>query len=250
MGRVDFKKLVEKMIGQKVERPNKAGSGTLSGHAAGEPFEKCVYHKLKALYPDRIFKQYEYLNNLYLHNPYHITLEQRQSLFNSPIAMFLNSRSDKATKEWSPEQLFQEKQDDTADILYHEEGFFDLIDVKTRNMNKSAMHPNIMSAYKLAKTCTLMIDNEEYDNILFDYVEIDWVEEKSYLKCVGAHHGNLFKANPKTLYINWAAAMQIQFHVANLTNPGPNQKKSGLANISKFLSKAHSEDVNESKNYS
>ena len=28
--------------------------------------------------------------------------------------------------------------------------------------------------------------------------------------------GELFKANPNTLYINWAAAMQIQFHVSEL----------------------------------
>ena len=78
------------------------------------------------------------------------------------------------------------------------------------------MPPNIISAYKLAKMCALMIDNEEYNNINIDYVEVDWVEEKDYLKCTDAHHGDLFKANPSTLYINWAAAMQVQFHVCDL----------------------------------
>ncbi len=36
------------------------------------------------------------------------------------------------------------------------------------------------------------------------------------LKCINSHHGNLFRANPHTLYINWAAGMQIQFHVCDL----------------------------------
>lgn len=48
MGRVDFARLVSEITGQTVERPNKAGAGTLSGHAAGEPFEKLVCSKYRA----------------------------------------------------------------------------------------------------------------------------------------------------------------------------------------------------------
>ena len=214
--KVDFNQLISEMRNQTVERPNKASSGTLSGHAAGEPFEKCVYHNLKAKYPTKIFKQFEYLNDVYLRHPKHITVEQRYALFNSPTALFLISRGDKATRDWSPTNIFEEKQNDTADILYYDNGFYDIIDVKTRNKSKAAMAPNIISAYKLAQMCALMIDNEEYDNINIDYVEIDWVENKGELKSVDAHHGDLFKANPATLYINWAAAMQIQFHVCDL----------------------------------
>lgn len=216
MSKIDFDQLVSEMKNQTVERPNKADAGTLSGHAAGEPFEKRVYHYLKAEYPDKIFKQYEYLNDIYLRHPKHITLEQRYALFNSPTALFLISRGDKATREWSPTNIFEEKQNDTADILYYEDGIYDIIDVKTRNKSKDAMPPNIISAYKLARMCALMIDNEEYDNIDIDYVEIDWIEDNGQLKSVGAHHRNLFKANPETLYINWAAGMQIQFHVCDL----------------------------------
>lgn len=58
MSRIDFNSLIHSMKNQTVERPNKASSGTLSGHAAGEPFEKNVYHKLKKKYPYSIFKQY------------------------------------------------------------------------------------------------------------------------------------------------------------------------------------------------
>lgn len=121
---------------------------------------------------------------------------------NSPTALFLLSRGDKATKEWSPENIFEEKQNDTADILYYKNGFYDIIDVKTRNISKSAMAPNIISAYKLAKTCVLMIDNNEFDNISIDYIEVNWKEKGNSLTATKAFHGNLFKANPETLYIN------------------------------------------------
>lgn len=216
MARVDFNRLVKSMKGQIVDRPNRASSGTLSDYAAGEPFEKCVYHKLKEMYPQCVFKQYEYLNDMFLRHPKYITVEQRHALFESPTMLFMLSRGDKATKEWSPENIFEEKQNDTADILYHENGYYDIIDVKTRNTSKNSMPPNIISAYKLAKMCALMIDNEEYENINIDYVEIDWIEKGEKLVATGAHHGSLFKANPDHFYINWAAAMQIQFHVCDL----------------------------------
>lgn len=216
MDNVKFNTVISSMKDIRVDRPNKASIGTLSGHAAGEPFEKTVYHKLKEIYPNNIFKQYEYLNDIYLRNPKHITVKQRYALLESPTALYLLSRGDRATKEWSPNNIFEEKQDDTADILFYRNGVYDIIDVKTRNKNKSAMPPNIISAYKLAKACALMIDNKEYETINIDYIEIDWVEDRDSLVCVNAHHGDLFKANPEKLYINWAAAMQIQFHVCDL----------------------------------
>lgn len=216
MRKIDFEELVSSMKNEIVDRPNMASAGTLSGHAAGEPFEKCVYHKLKKKYSSCIFKQYEFLNDIYLRHPKHITVEQRYALMDSPTAMFLLSRGDKATKAWSPVNVFEEKQNDTADILYYYDHFYDIIDVKTRNISKKGMPPNIISSYKLAKTCANMIDNDEYDRIDIDYLEIDWVEEGDKLKCIDAHHGELFKADPASLYINWAAAMQIQFHVNEL----------------------------------
>lgn len=216
MKRVDFNAILEEMKGTSVERPNKTNAGTLSGHAAGEPFEKSVYQCLKKDFPTAIFKQYEFLNDLYLKHPKVISVEDRYALLDSPTALFLLSRGDKATKEWSPQNIFEEKQNDTADILYYADGYYDLIDVKTRNINKDAQAPNIISAYKLAKACANMIDNEEYDNIGINYIEIDWKEDGDKLLCTDAHYGNLFKAAPNTLYINWAAAMQIQFHVSLL----------------------------------
>ncbi len=217
MTTASFNELVANLKGRTVERPNKADSGTLSGHAAGEPFEKLAYHLLKEKYPTKIFKQYEYLNDLYLKNPKKITTADRYALFNSPVALFLLNRGDKATRDWNPTNIFEEKQDDTADILWHEGDYFDIIDVKTRNMSKKAMAPNIISAYKLAQACALMIDNNDFESVDIHYLEVEWKEEGGILKCSDANWKDLFKSNPGSLYINWAAAMQIQFHVSELT---------------------------------
>ena len=212
----DFNALVNELNNKTVDRPNKKTDGTLSGHAAGEPFEKLAYSILKEKYPTKIFKQYEYLNDLYMKNPKVISLDNRKALFDSPVALFLLSRGDKATKDWDPFHVFEEKQDDTADILWHDAGYFNIIDVKTRNTDKNAQAPNIISAYKLAQMCAIMIDNDDFDSVGINYVEVNWKEEGDYLRCAGANWKNLFKSDPSTLYINWAAAMQIQFHVCDL----------------------------------
>lgn len=213
---IDFQLLIKNLSGATVDRPNAKQHGTLSGHAAGEPFEKYVYHYLKEIYPNRVFKQFEFLNDIYLRHPEHITLEQRQSLFNSPSLLFLLSRGEKATKEWSPSNIFEEKQNDTADILFCQEEKYQLIDIKTRNIAKEAQAPNIISAYKLAQLCALMIDNNDFENIELNYVEVDWAETEQQLVCQKAYYANLFLADPKRLYINWASGMQIQFHVKEL----------------------------------
>ena len=213
---IDYQALIKEIKGKTVERPNAASSGTLSGHAAGEPFEKLVYKELKNAYKNNIYKQFEYLNDLYRKNPKSITVEQKAQLFDSPVAFFLLSRSDSATRDWNPNNVFEEKQNDTADILFHNNGKFTLIDVKTRNLSKNAMPPNIISAYKVAKMCAIILDNEEYDTVELNYIEIDWEETGSKLKCVDAHVASLFKAKPQELYINWAVAMQIQFHIAEI----------------------------------
>ena len=83
-------------------------------------------------------------------------------------------------------------------------------------MSKTALPPNIISSYKLAWMCKYMIDNNEFDVLKLNYIEVDWELQDKFLVCVDAHHAELFKENPDNLYINWAAAMQIQFHVSSL----------------------------------
>lgn len=210
---VDYTKLINSVKESFVPKPI---SGTLSGHAAGEPFDKHVYNEIKKQLPNNTFRQYEYLNDLYSKNAEIIGVKARQELFDSPSVLFLLSRGKEATKKWSLETPFDEKQDDTADILVVKDGFYEIIDIKTRNLSKTAQAPNIISALKLAQLCAIMIDNQEFDKLSINYFEVDWELENQKLVCKDAHYVNLFKALPENLYINWAAAMQIQFHVCNL----------------------------------
>ncbi len=211
--KVNYKELIKKVKGTSVPKPL---SGTLSGHAAGEPFDKHVYNEIKKQLPKNTFRQYEYLNDLYSKNPEIIGNQARQELFDSPSVLFLLSRGKEATKNWTLENPFDEKQDDTADILVVKDGFFEIIDIKTRNLSKTAQAPNIISSFKLAQMCAIMIDNKEFDNLSINYFEVDWELEKEKLICRDAHFVSLFKSIPENLYINWATAMQIQFHVCNL----------------------------------
>lgn len=210
---VNYDNLKEKIIGTSVPKPL---SGTMSGHAAGEPFDKHVYNEIKKIYPNKTFRQYEYLNTLFTKNLDAESVEARNNLFNSPTVMFLLSRGKNATDKWSIENPFEEKQNDTADILVVDNGKYEIIDIKTRNISKSAQAPNIISAYKLAQLCARMIDNDDFDTFKINYFEIDWELNNNKLVCKNAHYASIFKAKPETLYINWAAAMQVQFHVSNL----------------------------------
>lgn len=152
---VDFQKLKEVMMGSTIPRPI---SGTLSGHAAGEPFDKHVYSLIKKDFPKSTYRQYEFLNDLYLNNPKAIGYDERKKLLKSPTLMFLLSRGKNATDNWSAENPFEEKQNDTADILVVKKAFYEIIDIKTRNLSKNAQPPNIISAYKLALLCANMIE--------------------------------------------------------------------------------------------
>jgi type II restriction enzyme len=61
-----------------------------------------------------------------------------------------------------------------------------------------------------------MLNSKQYDTHSITYVGIDWALEDTFLVCKDVFIRSLFKADPKKLYINWAAALQIQFHVNNL----------------------------------
>ena len=210
---VDYKELQKNIIGTAIPKPI---LGTLSGHAAGEPFDKLVYKEIKNKYPKHTFRQYEYLNDLYSKNPQIIGHAARYALFDSPTVMFLLSRGKNVTDKWTSQNIFEEKQNDTADILVVKNDFYEIIDIKTRNISKSAQAPNIISSYKLAQVCAKMIDNEEFSKFSLNYFGLDWLLKDDKLVCQKTHYANLFLANPTDLYINWAAAMQIQFDVSNL----------------------------------
>lgn len=211
--KLDYRAISSHVLNEKIHRPL---SGTLSGHAAGEPFEKTVYKKMKEMYPSNVYKQYEYLNNLFLENKYARTFEARNKLFKSELVSFLLQRGKKSVEDWSPSNLFEEKQNDTADIIYNKDGFFEIIDVKTRNMGIDGQAPNIISAYKLAQAMKIMLQTKEFNKIDIVYVEVEWKLQGDYLVANKVNVASIFKTNPEKLYINWAAAMQIQFHVSDL----------------------------------
>ena len=61
-----------------------------------------------------------------------------------------------------------------------------------------------------------MIDNNDFDLFDINYFQVDWELCGEKLICKNAFSAELFKSPPEELYINWAAAMQIQFHVCDL----------------------------------
>jgi type II restriction enzyme len=233
---VNYTELIKKVKGTFVQKPI---SGTLSGHSAGEPFDKHVYNEIKKQFPKNTFRQYEYLNDLYTQNSDIIGYEAREKLFKSPSVHFLLARGKEVTNKWSSENLFEEKQNDTADILVVKDNFYEIIDIKTRNLSKLAQPPNIISAFKLAQVCAKMIDNKEFNNFTINYFEVDWELENEKLVCKDAHFACLFKCDPINLYINWAAGMQLQFHVCDLDQQFKgNQEEWAVAYLKHFVTQA------------
>lgn len=210
---INFDKIVNELKGKTVKRPI---SGTLSGHAAGEPFDKHAYSIIKNLHPNITYRNYEYLNKLYLNNLATTSVVGRHNLIKSKTNAYLLNRSTVATLSWKKTNQFDEKQNDTADILVTDDSFFEIIDVKTKNLSKNGQAPNIISAEKLVQACSLMIDNKEFEKTNITYLGIDWELKGDNLTCKDAYSASLFKANPSKLYINWSAALQIQFHVESL----------------------------------
>lgn len=84
-----------------------------------------------------------------------------------------------------------------------------------------------------------MIDNEEFDSFSINYFEIDWLLKSNKLVCQDTYYANLFRTNPANLYINWAAGMQIQFHVSSLEQGYQGDKKQWAKEYLKhFISQA------------
>lgn len=208
---IDF--LNKELVGTTVPVPI---SGTLSGHAAGEPFDKHVYKFIKRTFAEETFRQFEYLNKLYRDNPSANNAQDRFQLIKSPALAYLINRGKDVTEAWTNKNEFSEKQNDTADVIVAHNNFLNIIDVKTFNVAKNGQAPNIISAVKLAHMCALMIDSNSYDSHDIVYVGISWEKEGEILRCTNAEIKRLFQTDPTRIYINWAAAMQVQFHIEDL----------------------------------
>ena len=172
-----------------------------SGWEAQEMVAQWLKKSLNAGKESRVVCYHDFLSDMLRKYPKYISREDKLRLLDSPSAFYMLSSD-----------LIDD--DETADILYYEKGFYNIIDVKTRNLGKRAQSPNIISSYKVAQMCAYMIENQEYDSIGIDYVGVDWHEDKAHgkLVCDDAQHVDLFRTTPSELYINWGAGLQIQFH--------------------------------------
>ncbi len=210
---IDF--LLKSLIGSTVVKPE---GSTLAGHAAGLPFEDLVHETLVKGFGRKVQRHFEALNNIFLENQEQNNFEDRIKLLGPKSLQFLLKRGKKAMSEWSPSNLFEVKQDDTAESIIFpnsstriDENGVLLIDVKTQDIGKKAQAPNIMSADKLARASVYALAEKEIPFEIL-YVGVKWEKERSVLKCVDIKTISIMKIDPSDLYINWVAAQQIQFH--------------------------------------
>jgi type II restriction enzyme len=201
-----------KLVGATVPKP----TGTLAGHAAGLPFETLVHKELIDLFPSRCWRHFEFLNRVLLDLD-SAALEERYKAFGPKSLKGLLCRGKDQMKGWSKSNQFEEKQNDTAESIISSDTTFNpnqsrllLLDVKTHNSAKQGQPPNIMSAGKLAEALASAM---EEGVVRFDvvYVGVSWTIEGKTLRANNVSVVSLFTMDPR-LYINWAAAEQIQFH--------------------------------------
>lgn len=217
-----IRRVAARITGKSVARP----SGTLSGHAAGLPFEVLMHRELSNRFPGRTYRHFELLNEVFRKNPECQSEDERRGLLGPESLQYLLSRGDGPNKSWSASRQFVEKQNDTAEtVILPRRGLrvetwrgtcVTLIDVKTRNRNKNSQPPNIISARKLVKACQIAIDHGHRNPFDVVYVGIGWYELNRRLVCSDTTVVSLFKTDPASLYINWVAASQIQFHPSEL----------------------------------
>ena len=125
------KKYFDELANLKINKPQ----GQLSGHNSGEPFCDEIYNFLKKKNKKNVFKQYEYLNQLLSKNNSKKTSQERLELFKGTFGFIIN-RGKTSLDKWTPEAMFEEKQNDTADILFIDDKVNTIIDVKTKIFQK------------------------------------------------------------------------------------------------------------------
>ncbi len=213
--------IIKELQNASVPRP----SQQLSGHAGGLPFETLVHKKLIDYFPNSAFRHYEALNYI-LQKELDTQIDStflRNFTYGPPPINYLVARGKEATKKWSADNQFEEKQNDTAEsIIFSDpaDGFksdlVTLIDIKSQLGTKKAQAPNIISAKKLATTAKLVLEGKVEPNFDFLYVGVKFnpetLNDKKLLVAKDWIVIDLMKIDPATIYINWAAALQIQFH--------------------------------------
>lgn len=219
----DLQQIVRSLAQQNVAVPRP--SSQLSGHAGGLPFEELVHHKLTQAFPGRAFRHYEALNHALTtaQGAEGADFKAENHVFGSPAVDFLSRRGKAALRKWSLKNLFEEKQNDTAESIVFSDAakefnsnLVSLVDVKSQNAGKKAQPPNIISANKLIEIAKLVLKNGKPVDFEILYVGVKFKtaqqDGKDVLVADDWKVVDLFKVDPSKIYINWSAALQIQFH--------------------------------------
>lgn len=234
----DLEGIAKNTVGRVVPRP----SGQLSGHAGGLPFETIVHELLKGKFDARAWRHYEALNEA--------LLESRRTdgwsnppanfVFGPPDVNFLAARGKGPLSKWSPSDMFTEKQNDTAESIVFQDahkkffsGLTSFVDVKTQTLARKAQPPNIISAQKIAKLAEIVLKERLTCRVEILYLGISFDETTAnnapILEASKSRAISLMKIEPKSIYVNWAAAMQIQFHPSEVDQSFPGSANQWLA---------------------
>lgn len=211
-----------------------------SGHAIATPLEEEVYDALSKAYPGLTFKQHEAVNK-YLSQA---AVQGRVSngfVFGNEAVDYLVNPGKKALSSW-PEEIVPGRQSDTADIvLFSDSSLFDgssvfLIDVKSHDLGKNSQPPNIMSARKLAKLAEICLSKNIDPNFSMYYVDLGYRKKDAGVVVEDVRMVDMMKIPPldynnkgKPMYINWAAALQVQFRPSEVSQDFELSQKEWLA---------------------
>lgn len=211
-----------------------------SGHTVATPLEEEVYDALSKAYPGLTFKQHEAVNE-YLSQAVVQGRVPDGFVFGNEAVDYLVNPGKKALSNW-PEEIVPGRQSDTADIvLFSDSSLFDgssvfLIDVKSHDLGKNSQPPNIMSARKLANLAEICLSKNVDPNFSMYYVDLGYKKKDAGVVVEDVRMVDMMKIPPldynnkgKPMYINWAAALQVQFRPSEVSQDFELSQKDWLA---------------------
>lgn len=211
-----------------------------SGHRIATPLEEEVYDALSKTYPGLAFKQHEAVNE-YLSQTVTRDKVSDDFIFGNEAIDYLVNPGKKALSNW-PEKIVPGRQSDTADIvLFSDSALFDgssvfLIDVKSHDFGKNSQPPNIMSARKLAKVAEICLSKNIDPNFSLYYIDLGYRKKDAGVLVEDVRMVDMMKIPPldyngkgKPLYINWSAAIQVQFMPSEVSQDFELSQKDWLA---------------------
>lgn len=211
-----------------------------SGHTVATPLEEEVYDALSKAYPGLTFKQHEAVNE-YLSQTVAQGRVPDGFVFGNEAVDYLVNPGKKALSSW-PEEMVPGRQSDTADmVLFSDSSLFQgasvfLIDVKSHDLGKNSQPPNIMSARKLANLAEICLSKNIDPNFSLYYIDLGYRKKAAGVVVEDVRMVDMMKIPPldynskgKPMYINWAAALQVQFRPSEVSQDFELSQKHWLA---------------------